>query len=384
MLQNKTVVLIGFFLIILSGCVPTAETAVPVEIAFTTPAHQVGHGMQLDAHPDVWDGYGEAVDADGELLVVGASEWNHGPDGLGRVYVYKGADGTWQETAQLTAGGRNDSQQGQMFGSSVAIDGITIAVGAPGTDDTETNANIGAVYVFEYDGSAWSETAKLIPSRFDTETADPQILWDRDPKQRRWFGSLVALDEDLLAVAGASDAITLFQRDDTGWHEQSSITIPTSPEKEMFVTSLALKGDTVAVSAFETNLPADDYIPFLQGKVTVYLFEQVRNRWRQSFQYIPEGNPDLLYFYDNIFGASVALSGASGRAERLAVGLPGLPDLSSVTDIPEMQQNPFTFPPTTHQTGMVTLFDRGEGNYWRQQAVLRPAGGETPPGPGFW
>ena len=57
------------------------------------------------------------------------------------------------QQAKLTAA---DGGSGDLFGSSVAIYGSTVLVGAPGA-----NSFTGAAYVFARSGTAWSQQAKL-------------------------------------------------------------------------------------------------------------------------------------------------------------------------------------------------------------------------------
>ncbi len=101
------------------------------------------------------DALGYAVAASGPLLVAGAPY--HSVAGLrnaGAAYVYakqgSGSSATFREIAELTASG---GRTGDEFGSSVAISGNTIVVGAP--DRTiDGRVEQGAVYVFQQ--PAWS------------------------------------------------------------------------------------------------------------------------------------------------------------------------------------------------------------------------------------
>ena len=73
----------------------------------------------------------------------------------GVVYVYQRQDGTWQETAQLTASDATDAAD--RFGRALAVEGRTLLVGASARD-----ASTGAAYVFEKDDAgAWVQTARL-------------------------------------------------------------------------------------------------------------------------------------------------------------------------------------------------------------------------------
>ena len=155
--------------------------------------------------------FGMSVAVDGDIVVVGRPfEWDSdwGPSvttgSQGAVHVFESdGDGGWAET-KLTASDPGDQDQ---FGSSVAVSGDRIVVGAGGDDEYS-----GAVYVFERDAQGgWLET-KLTAS-------------DRAP--REYFGyraSLglgvpVAVEGDRIAV-GSTSAVYLFEPDGNGgWAE---------------------------------------------------------------------------------------------------------------------------------------------------------------------
>ena len=67
---------------------------------------------------------------------------------------------TWSEQAHLFA---SDGAEDDLFGSSVAIDGDTVVVGAWG-DDRPVGEYAGSAYVFVRKGTSWSEQAHLFPS----------------------------------------------------------------------------------------------------------------------------------------------------------------------------------------------------------------------------
>src|SRR5688500_10438727 len=68
-----------------------------------------------------WD-----VDVDGDTAVVGGVQEESESPGI--VYVFTRSGDSWTQTARLQA---TDTQVGDRFGQSVAIDGDTIVVGAP-------------------------------------------------------------------------------------------------------------------------------------------------------------------------------------------------------------------------------------------------------------
>jgi len=91
-----------------------------------------------------------AVALEGDLAVIGAPRQEvGGPDEPGRVAVFqRDAQGGWNALATVHA---DDGAAHDGFGSSVAIDGGTIVVGAP-----FKNAHAGAVYVFQKENGTWS------------------------------------------------------------------------------------------------------------------------------------------------------------------------------------------------------------------------------------
>ena len=102
-----------------------------------------------------FDEFGYSTALHGDVMVVGARF--HDTDSVidsGAIYVFSPVgDGTWMETAKLTA---PVPEQGAGFGWSVATDGDTIAVGA-----NKANGDAGLAYVFDWDGSNWVFASEL-------------------------------------------------------------------------------------------------------------------------------------------------------------------------------------------------------------------------------
>ena len=104
----------------------------------------------------VYDKFGTSVAVDGGTIVVGAQGDDEAASGSGSVYVFRTTDGgaTYGQVAKLTAA---DAAYAAYFGASVAIDGDTTVVGAYGDDDgsSSTNHDSGAAYIFSSDSSWW-------------------------------------------------------------------------------------------------------------------------------------------------------------------------------------------------------------------------------------
>lgn len=385
-----TIICLFALALFIAACRRSAETAVPSEVTFADPMEEILGGVRLEPVEAQWDGYGEAVDVFNDVLVVGASEWNQCGDGS--VYVYRSRDGEWLEEAQLIASDQEEFAQqarqfeGQRFGTAVSVGEGIIAVGAPGNVLPEAGGHSGAVYLYEYSSQLWRETTKLAPDALEPDLAQPSPDPSACTRLRpRTFGALLALDGGTLAVGGGADGlIYVYQRRENGWPEQASIQVPSIPERELYMTSMALYGDTLALSAFYV-LPPKEEEPVMTGNVVVYIFELADETWQEKFRFSPEEEVDLLFFREIHMGATVALSGESSQANLLAVGLPGFPNWSDMQDYRDMfgtepEQLP-EFRTSNRQTGAVYLFEKRDDS-WHQQVTLRPAGWETPPGPG--
>ncbi len=103
------------------------------------------------------DQFGVSVDIENGTIVVGAIEAPFmAPCCTGSAYVFTGSGATWSQEAQLTPTG---GAAGDLFGSSVSLDGDTLAVGAINSDVMGTDS--GAAYVFSRVGTVWSQDAEL-------------------------------------------------------------------------------------------------------------------------------------------------------------------------------------------------------------------------------
>ncbi|HNA90010.1 MAG TPA: FG-GAP repeat protein, partial [Anaerolineales bacterium] len=145
-------------------------------LALLTPAQQA-YIKASNSGAD--DNFGK-VALDGDTLVVGASGESSNATGIngnqldnsassaGAVYVFVRSGNTWSQQAYIKA---SNTDANDYFGSSIAIAGDTIVVGAYGEDSNATGINgnetnnsaatSGAVYVFTRTGSTWSQQAYI-------------------------------------------------------------------------------------------------------------------------------------------------------------------------------------------------------------------------------
>ena len=104
-----------------------------------------------------WAVLGSSAAIDGDRVVLGAPGENIN---TGAAYVFQRTGAGWQQKARLT-GASTDS--GDYFGHSVSVDGARIAVGTPNYDSVTPQGN-GAIKLFSFDGAVWSEALELLGS----------------------------------------------------------------------------------------------------------------------------------------------------------------------------------------------------------------------------
>jgi hypothetical protein len=201
------------------------------------------------SRPMAGDLHGSAVAIDDRTLVIGVPKADEGALDTGAIEVFELRDDAWTHAATLTA---PTPQVGSFFGLSVAIDGNTIFVGAPGEDTDGPIA--GRVHIFKRSGRTWS---------WDGSVGCPS-------GSRGWFGASVAAAEGL-AVVGAPRAArpgsepeartrgaawTLQKR--SGRWSCHACLIPDRPEEgDSIGCSAATDGRTVLLGATADGLRGD-------------------------------------------------------------------------------------------------------------------------------
>ena len=213
------------------------------------------------------DRLGTSVAIDGDLVAVGAPRADQAARGAGIVRLQERAgDGSWNEIATLLA---SDAARYDEFGSSVAIAGDMIVVGAPKVNEAG-RGNSGAVYVFTRNGQSWIETARLAAA---------------SPQSNGLFGTSVGIDGGTITVgapghatAGGSRAgeVFVYVPDGAGWTEQATLTPSDAAAQQVFGESVAITGDTVLVGAPQSVVGG------ATNAGAAYLFTRSGGLWSQS------------------------------------------------------------------------------------------------------
>ena len=252
------------------------------------------------------DAFGFSVAVSGDKVVVGAPVDTIGANATqGSAYVFVappgGFPGALTEIAKLTA---SDGAANDAFGSSVAVSGDAVVVGAPG-DNVDADAFQGSAYVFVAPpggfAGALTETAKLTASE--------------DGLANDAFGTSVAVSGGTVVV-GANGANSfqgsayVFVTPPGGFAgaltETAKLTASDGLASDAFGTSVAASGGTVVVGANGANSFQGSAYVFVAppGGFVGALTESARLTASDGLA-------------NAAFGASVAVSG-----DTIAVGAP--------------------------------------------------------------
>lgn len=230
------------------------------------------------------DEFGTSVGVSGNTVVVGTS----GSAYSGRAYVFAKSSSGWKQVAELKG---SDTLATDRFGTSVAISGTTIVVGA-----YDHAKSAGRAYVFTKTGSGWKQVAELKGS--DTVAAD-------------FFGWSVAVSGTTVVVGAVGHAkyagrAYVFSDAGSGWTQVAELTGSGTTTNSGFGTSVAVSGTTAIVGAEG----------YAHGTGRAYVFTDGGTGWAQVAELKGSGT----VAGDN-FGTSVAISpltavvGAYGRAD---------------------------------------------------------------------
>lgn len=281
------------------------------------------------SNPGAGDLFGYSVAISGDTIVVGAfnedsdttevdSVPNDSASNSGAAYVFTRSGSTWTQAAYLKA---ENAEADDLFGLYVAVDGSTVAVGAPYEDSNTTGinttpnnlaSNSGAVYVFSNPGGGWAQDAYIKAS--NTGASD-------------YFGQPVSLSGDTLAVGADgedsgttgvnstpneatsySGAAYVFTRTSGTWSQQAYLKASNPGADDYFGHAVAVSGDMLVVGASNedsgttgVNSTPDEAAP---DSGAAYVFIRTGSVWQQE-AYLKASNPDT----SDRFARTIAFDG---------------------------------------------------------------------------
>ncbi|TGL13516.1 hypothetical protein EHQ50_08525 [Leptospira meyeri] len=291
------------------------------------------------------DQFGFPVAISGDTIVVGTyledsnqTTITNGPTAsgdnsatsAGAIYVFQRSGSTWSQQAYIKP---SNAETQDSFGKGLAISGDTIVAGANLEDSNQTTitnggtassnngaTSAGAAYVYQRNGSTWVEQAYLKAP--NAEAGDQ-------------FGEDVAISKDTIVVAAfaeASNQITItngpsassdnsaanagaayvFKRIGSTWIHEAYLKAPNAKTDEYFGTSLAIEGDTIAISAIYedsgqrtvTNGPTISIDNSSPRSGAIYVYGRTGSNWTlNAYLKAPNADPD------DRLGNSMGLSG---------------------------------------------------------------------------
>jgi len=237
------------------------------------------------------DGFGLSVGIHGGTIVVGDSGVE--TTTIGAAYVFVEPAGGWSdmtETAKITA---SDGQANDYFGSSVAVSGNTVAVGA--SQNYERN---GKAYVFVEPAGGWvnmTQTAELTASNGNPGDA---------------LGASISISDDTV-LAGATNEVTatghayLFTKPASGWKnmtQTAELAAADGPDRGFyFGRAVLISGKTALVGA-----PVRSRGPNV-AVGGVYVFSEPKGGWKDMAGSTVLTGSDARHF--TWFGESLGMSG---------------------------------------------------------------------------
>ncbi|NKI33856.1 cadherin-like domain-containing protein [Wenzhouxiangella sp. XN79A] len=272
------------------------------------------------------DQFGYSVSLAGDRALVGAPFDADNGSSSGSAYVFDFNGTSWSETAKLTPA---DGAAGDQFGFSVSLASDRALVGAPFDDDNGTDS--GSAYVFDFDGSSWGETTRLTP--VDGAAADQFGYSVSLANDRALVGAF--LDDDNGSGSGSA---YVFDFNGTSWGESAKLTPADGAAGDQFGWSVSLASDRALVGA---RLDADNG----SSSGSAYVFDFNGTNWGESAKLTPGDGAA-----GDQFGFSVSLAG-----DRALVGTPFDDDNGS-------------------SSGSAYVFDFN-GTSWGESAKLTPADG---------
>jgi hypothetical protein len=227
------------------------------------------------------DYFGWSVSVSGEVCVVGARGDDDNGLASGSSYVFRFDGEQWIEEAKLTA---SDGETWDHFGHSVSISGNVCIVGAK--NDYDNGDGSGSAYIFRYDGAEWIEEQKLTASDADS--------WDN-------FGVCVSMNPDVCLVGargndGYAGAAYVFRYSEPNWIQEAKLVAFDRAENDWFGTSVAIDDDVCVVGAV-----GDDDDGEQSGSAYVFRFDGAD--WLHEAKLTAS---DGMYYDD--FGESVAVN----------------------------------------------------------------------------
>lgn len=207
------------------------------------------------------DWYGFSVSVDGDFAAVGAPAHHCGGgtafSGCGAAYLYQFNNSRWVYRQRLTA----QLEPALRFGTSIALGGNVLVIGAPG-QDCAVGDDCGAAYVYRFNKGTWTLEQEL--RAFDAASAD------RFGYSVSASNDAIIIGADLRDCSGGADcgAAYIYRYKDSAWGEEQQLGA-SSVAGDRFGVAVSVSGDAALVGVVRD----DCNIPGSCGGGYVYRFD---------------------------------------------------------------------------------------------------------------
>ncbi len=260
------------------------DTGWAIEHAFADPS------AETDA------AFGHAVAIGEGVIAIGAPRSDRAGRDAGCVFIFERTDHDWALTARLVA---PDAAPSDFFGSSLAISGDHLVIGAWGDDDH--GEKTGSVWCYEKRSDRWSMRQKLVPDRIQS---------------RDLFGSTLLLHghELLVSAPGTREdrgAVYVFTGRTGRWELIDRITDPDGDQGDRFGHAMAGSGDILVIGAPEAGAGTSAH-----GRITIHR----KSGWGWSLidrhSIVSRGNrPPIRFGFNVSIEADAILVGRADQAD---------------------------------------------------------------------
>lgn len=251
--------------------------------------------------PAAEDFFGSVLALAGDVLVVAAAQQHDfcACEGPGRVLVFEHDGTAWRQTAELLPHDQGQPPPTQ-FGRVLDTDGQTIVVGD--LSDEQFGNDNGAIYIYERGPDGWVEVAKL--------PGHPSV-------SSSFFGRAVAVDGATI-VGTTSSFVHFFERDAQGWAPSQVLWRVDHTLTGGFGWSAALDGNDLVVGA-----PLAGFAGGQLNLGALHVYRRSPSGWRPSTAFLADRVSEYTYMGRDVAldGGRVLWIGQTDQAQLLDLGL---------------------------------------------------------------
>jgi len=216
------------------------------------------------------DGFGGDVIIRGDIAFVGGS--GDEDDDLGAVYVFEYNGQQWIETQKIVP---PEEIFRSYFGDRLMFSDGKLFVRS--WEDESVDNHSGSVFIFEFDGQSWVNTHKLAPS--NSLSAD-------------YFGNQIAVSRNRVVIGTPSvfnkGAVYIYEYDGSTWNETARIEASDAYDSDYFGISVGTFGNSILVGADTDDIG--------ESSGSVYFFEYDGLKWNEVEKIIPTGTLSFDFF----------------------------------------------------------------------------------------